>query len=44
MSFDTDLTLFTIRHFDENALHKVEENREVLLKQLNKETVQIVVK
>lgn len=44
VSFDTDLTLFTIRHFDENALHKVEENREVLLKQLNKETVQIVVK
>ncbi|MDP2088500.1 MAG: aspartate kinase [Flavobacteriaceae bacterium] len=44
VSFDTDLTLFTIRHFDEKSLKKVEENREVLLKQLNKETVQIVVK
>ncbi|MDO9260762.1 MAG: aspartate kinase [Flavobacteriaceae bacterium] len=44
VSFDTDLTLFTIRHFDEKSLQKVEENREVLLKQLNKETVQIVVK
>jgi aspartate kinase len=44
VSFDNDLTLFTIRHFDEKSLQKVEENREVLLKQLNKETVQIVVK
>ena len=44
VSFDTDLTLYTIRHFDEEALKKVEDNREVLLKQLNKETVQIVVK
>jgi len=44
VNFDTDLTLYTIRHFDEQSLKKVEENREVLLKQLNKETVQIVVK
>lgn len=44
VSFDTDLTLYTIRHFDEVALKKIEDNREVLLKQLNKETVQIVVK
>ncbi|MDP3353752.1 MAG: aspartate kinase [Flavobacteriaceae bacterium] len=44
VSFDTDLTLYTVRHFDELALKKIENNREVLLKQLNKETVQIVVK
>lgn len=44
VSFDLDLTLYTVRHFDEAALKKIENNREVLLKQLNKETVQIVVK
>lgn len=44
VSFDKDLTLYTIRHFDENALQNIEQNKEVLLKQLNKETVQIVVK
>ncbi len=44
VSFDKDLTLYTIRHFDENALQYIEQNKEVLLKQLNKETVQIVVK
>lgn len=44
VSFDSDLTLYTVRHFDEQALNKIEDNREVLLKQLNKETVQIVVK
>lgn len=44
VSFDTNLTLFTIRHFDEKSLQKIEKNKEVLLKQLNKETVQIVVK
>lgn len=44
VSFDLDLTLYTVRHFNEAALKKIENNREVLLKQLNKETVQIVVK
>ena len=44
VSFDLDLTLYTVCHFDEAALKKIENNREVLLKQLNKETVQIVVK
>ncbi|HEX5743493.1 MAG TPA: aspartate kinase, partial [Flavobacteriaceae bacterium] len=44
VNYDKDLTLYTIRHFNEQSLKKVEENREVLLKQLNKETVQIVVK
>lgn len=44
VNFDKELTLYTIRHFNEAALKKVEKNREVLLKQMNKETVQIVVR
>ncbi len=44
VNFDTNLTLYTIRHFDERSLQEIEQNREVLLKQMSKETVQIVVK
>lgn len=44
VSYDKELTLYTVRHFNENALQNIEQNKEVLLKQLNKETVQIVVK
>jgi len=38
-----DVSLFTIRHFDENAIVKIEKNNTILLKQISKETVQIVI-
>jgi len=37
------VSLYTIRHFDENAISKIEKNNTILLKQISKETVQIVI-
>ena len=42
--YNDNLTLFTIRHFTDKAINKIEKNKEILLKQLSRETVQIVVK
>jgi len=39
-----DVSLYTIRHFTPEAIEKIEKGNKVLLKQLTKETVQIVVK
>lgn len=36
-------SLFTIRHFSNDAIEQIENNNKVLLKQLTKETVQIVI-
>lgn len=36
--------LYTVRHFDDNALKSIEKRGESLLTQINKETIQIVVK
>jgi len=36
------VSLYTVRHFDSMALESLEKDREVLLKQVTKETVQIV--
>ena len=43
LEFNKDVTLFTIRHYNEDAIKKIERNKKVLLKQLAKETVQIVI-
>ncbi|MGB5362459.1 MAG: aspartate kinase [Aureibaculum sp.] len=43
VEFNKDVSLFTIRHFSEDAIKKIERNKKVLLKQLTKETVQIVI-
>jgi len=43
INFDKEVSLYTIRHFDESAILKIENNNKVLLKQLTKETVQIVI-
>ncbi len=43
ITFQKDLSLHTIRHFTTDAVLDIEKNNKVLLKQLNKETVQIVV-
>ena len=42
--YNKDLTLFTVRHFNEKNLEELEKGRTVLLKQLSRETAQIVVK
>jgi aspartate kinase len=43
IDFDKEVSLYTIRHFDEGAIKKIEKNNKILLKQLSKETVQIVI-
>jgi len=43
IDFYKDVSLFTIRHFTKDAIQQIEKNNKVLLKQLTKETVQIVV-
>ena len=44
VDFTQDVTLYTIRHFNEEASKTVEENKIVLLKQVSRETMQIVTK
>ncbi|WP_281227005.1 aspartate kinase [Flavobacterium aquiphilum] len=42
VDFTENVTLYTIRHFNEQAAQTVEDNKTVLLKQISKETMQIV--
>lgn len=42
ISFNENVSLYTIRHFDENSTQVVETNKTVLLKQISRETLQIV--
>ena len=42
VSFNENVTLYTIRHFDEKAAQLVEKNKNVLLRQISRETMQIV--
>ena len=44
VDFTENVTLYTIRHFDEKAAQTVEENKTVILKQVSRETMQIVTK
>ena len=44
VDFTENVTLYTIRHFNENAAKTVEDNKTVLLKQVSRETMQIVTK
>lgn len=44
VDYTDDVTLYTIRHFDEKAAQTVEENKIVILKQVSRETMQIVTK
>ena len=41
--YNKELTLYTIRHFTKEAIKKIESNKKVLIKQLSRETAQIVV-
>lgn len=42
VSFNKNVSLYTIRHFTQEAINQLEENKTVLLKQLTRETVQLV--
>ena len=44
VDFNEDVTLYTIRHFNDQAAKLVEENKIVLLKQVSRETMQIITK
>lgn len=44
VKYDKNLSLYTIRHFNEGDIGRLEMNREVLLKQRSQETVQLIVK
>ncbi len=43
MVYNKNVTLFTIRHFDEASLRKIDNNNKVLLRQTSRETIQIVI-
>jgi len=43
INYDKEVSLYTIRHFDNDAVKKIENNNKVLLKQLTVETIQLVV-
>lgn len=42
VNIQTDVSLYTIRHFTDEAITSLEQQKNIFLKQLNKETVQIV--
>jgi aspartate kinase len=44
VSYNENVSLFTIRHFTKEASEMVEKDKEVLLKQISRETLQIVTK
>jgi aspartate kinase len=44
VSYNENVSLYTIRHFDEKAMKIVEKNKTVLLKQMSRETMQLVTK
>lgn len=43
VSYNHNTTLYTIRHFNKNAIVEIENNYKILLKQTSRETVQFVV-
>ena len=42
VDYQTGVSLYTIRHFDNAAIENLERDREILLKQVTRETVQLV--
>jgi len=44
VDFEENVTLYTIRHFNEDAAQTVEKDKTVLLKQVSRETMQVVTK
>ena len=44
VSYNENVSLYTIRHFDDKSAATVEADKKVLLKQISRETLQIVTK
>ena len=44
ISYNENVSLYTIRHFDENASKVVETNKTILLRQISRETMQVITK
>ncbi len=44
VTYNTNVSLYTIRHFTENAIQSLEKDKDILLKQITRETYQMVVK
>lgn len=44
VSYNENVSLYTIRHFEEDSANAILENKTLLLKQVNRETMQIVTK
>jgi aspartate kinase len=44
VDYNENVSLYTIRHFDEKAAKMVEKNKDVLLKQVSRSTMQIITK
>jgi aspartate kinase len=44
ISYNDNVTLYTIRHFDEKSKNEIEKNKTILLKQISRETLQLVTK
>jgi aspartate kinase len=44
VAYNEDVSLYTIRHFDEKAAQIVENGKNVLVKQISRETMQLVTK
>lgn len=44
VDFEENVTLYTIRHFNDTAAQTVEKDKVVLLKQVSRETMQVVIK
>ena len=42
VSYNTGVSLYTIRHFDDSAIKELEKNKKIFLKQTTRETVQII--
>jgi len=44
VTYNENVSLYTVRHFDEKAMKMVEKNKTVLLRQMSRETLQVVTK
>jgi aspartate kinase len=43
VTYNKGVSLYTIRHFDQEAINRIEKDKEILLKQTTRETIQFVV-
>jgi aspartate kinase len=44
VTYNENVSLYTVRHFDDNAMKMVEKDKNVLLRQMSRETLQVVTK